>query len=57
MTSMSGDDAPHRPGVTQSTSYYTMSDNEDGDETVMHTDSGRGVKLLFSKSKVGFAVL
>lgn len=42
-----------RPAVTQSTSYYTMSDNEEGgDETVTHSETGRGVKLLFSKSKV-----
>lgn len=34
-------------------SLYAMSDDEEGGyETITHTESGRGVKLLFSKSKV-----
>ncbi|KAK4451919.1 rab-GTPase-TBC domain-containing protein [Podospora aff. communis PSN243] len=34
-------------------SFYAMSDDEEGDyDTITHTESGRGVKLLFSKSKV-----
>ena len=34
-------------------SFYAMSDDEEGGyETITHTQSGRGVKLLFSKSKV-----
>ena len=34
-------------------SYYDLSDDEEGDyNTIMHSSSGRGVKLLFSKSKV-----
>ncbi|KAK4127571.1 putative GTPase activating protein [Parathielavia appendiculata] len=34
-------------------SFYAMSDDEEGDyNTITHTESGRGVKLLFSKSKV-----
>lgn len=39
--------------VSPSTSFYAMSDDEEGGyNTVTHTESGRGVKLLFSKSKV-----
>ncbi|CAK7263587.1 GTPase activating protein [Sporothrix epigloea] len=34
-------------------SYYALSDDEEGGyDTVTHTESGRGVKLLYSKSKV-----
>ncbi|KAK3378049.1 rab-GTPase-TBC domain-containing protein [Podospora didyma] len=34
-------------------SFYAMSDDEEGDyDTITHTPTGRGVKLLFSKSKV-----
>ncbi|CAK7267362.1 GTPase activating protein [Sporothrix epigloea] len=34
-------------------SYYAMSEDEEGGySTVTHTESGRGVKLLYSKSKV-----
>ncbi|KAM7197023.1 Rab-GTPase-TBC domain containing protein [Naviculisporaceae sp. PSN 640] len=34
-------------------SLYAMSDDEEGDyDTITHTETGRGVKLLFSKSKV-----
>ncbi|KAI0470877.1 GTPase-activating protein GYP7 [Xylariaceae sp. FL0804] len=34
-------------------SLYAMSDDEEGEyETITHTESGRGVKLLYSKSKV-----
>ncbi|KAI9802824.1 MAG: GTPase activating protein [Piccolia ochrophora] len=34
-------------------SYYDLSDDEEGEyNTITHTRSGRGVKLLFSKSKV-----
>ncbi|RFU81214.1 hypothetical protein TARUN_961 [Trichoderma arundinaceum] len=34
-------------------SFYAMSDDEEGGyDTITHTESGRGVKLLFSKSKV-----
>ncbi|KIH87159.1 GTPase-activating protein GYP7 [Sporothrix brasiliensis 5110] len=34
-------------------SYYAMSDDEEGGyNTVTHTETGRGVKLLYSKSKV-----
>ncbi|KAK3398943.1 putative GTPase activating protein [Sordaria brevicollis] len=34
-------------------SYYAMSDEEEGDyNTITHTSTGRGVKLLYTKSKV-----
>ena len=34
-------------------SFFDMSDDEEGEySTIMHSSSGRGVKLLFSKSKV-----
>lgn len=36
-----------------SDSFYAMSDDEEGAyNTITHTESGKGVKLLFSKSKV-----
>lgn len=57
MTSGSGSqDAPPRP-VSPSTSFYALSDDEEGEyDTITHTETGRGVKLLFSKSKVNFPV-
>jgi hypothetical protein len=49
MTSSSG---PARP-ASPSNSFYALSDDEEGDyNTITHTTTGRGVKLLFSKSKV-----
>ncbi|GAP91726.1 putative GTPase-activating protein GYP7 [Rosellinia necatrix] len=34
-------------------SFYAMSDDDEGEyNTITHTETGRGVKLLFSKSKV-----
>ena len=37
-----------------SASFYDMSDDEEGEyNTVRHAKTGRGVKLLYSKSKVG----
>lgn len=48
----SGSDAPPR-AASPSTSFYALSDDEEGDyNTITHTESGKGVKLLFSKSKV-----
>ena len=39
--------------VSPSASFYDLSDGEEGEyKTIMHSTSGRGVKLLFSKSKV-----
>jgi hypothetical protein len=36
-----------------SASFYDISDDEEGDyKTIAHSRSGKGVKLLFSKSKV-----
>jgi hypothetical protein len=44
---------PARP-VSPSNSFYALSDDEEGDyNTITHTTTGRGVKLLYSKSKVG----
>ncbi|RAL60843.1 hypothetical protein DID88_010168 [Monilinia fructigena] len=49
MTSSSG---PAR-SASPSNSFYALSDDEEGEyNTVTHVESGRGVKLLFSKSKV-----
>jgi hypothetical protein len=47
-----GTPAPARaPSPTGS--FYAMSDDDEGEyNTVTHTETGRGVKLLFSKSKV-----
>ncbi|KAK0383450.1 hypothetical protein NLU13_9361 [Sarocladium strictum] len=48
----SGSGAPPRPS-SPSTSFYALSDDEEGGyDTITHTESGKGVKLLFSKSKV-----
>ncbi|KAM4066627.1 rab-GTPase-TBC domain-containing protein [Hirsutella rhossiliensis] len=45
-------DSPARP-ASPSASFYAMSDDEEGGyNTITHAESGRGVKLLFSKSKV-----
>ncbi|TVY42215.1 GTPase-activating protein [Lachnellula subtilissima] len=50
MTS-SSDPAPPRP-ASPSNSFYALSDDEEGDyNTITHTATGRGVKLLYSKSK------
>ncbi|KAK3359221.1 GTPase-activating protein GYP7 [Lasiosphaeria hispida] len=44
--------APAHP-ASPTGSFYAMSDDEEGDyDTITHTTTGRGVKLLFSKSKV-----
>ncbi|KAJ5033393.1 uncharacterized protein L3040_008510 [Drepanopeziza brunnea f. sp. 'multigermtubi'] len=51
MTSSSENPAPRT--ASPSNSFYAMSDDEEGDyNTITHTASGRGVKLLYSKSKV-----
>jgi hypothetical protein len=42
-------DAPPSPTA----SFYDMSDDEEGEyNTIRHTKTGRGVKLLYTKSKV-----
>lgn len=39
--------------ASPSNSFYALSDDEEGDyNTITHTTTGRGVKLLYSKSKV-----
>ncbi|KAK0727221.1 rab-GTPase-TBC domain-containing protein [Lasiosphaeria miniovina] len=39
--------------ASPASSFYAMSDDEEGDyDTITHAQTGRGVKLLFSKSKV-----
>jgi hypothetical protein len=44
--------ASGRP-ASPSGSFYAMSDDEEGEyNTITHMETGRGVKLLFSKSKV-----
>lgn len=44
--------APAR-AASPSTSFYALSDDEEGEyNTITHAETGRGVKLLFSKSKV-----
>ena len=48
-------EAPPSPTTPTSpaASFYDLSDDEEGEyNTIMHSRSGRGVKLLFSKSKV-----
>lgn len=39
-----------------SNSFYALSDDEEGEyNTITHTTTGRGVKLLFSKSKASLS--
>lgn len=45
-------DTPPSP-LSPTASFYDMSDDEEGDySTIRHSKSGKGVKLLYSKSKV-----
>ena len=45
--------AKFTPPASPTASFYDLSDDEEGEyNTIMHSSSGRGVKLLFSKSKV-----
>lgn len=38
-------------------SFYALSDDEEGDyNTITHAETGKGVKLLFSKSKVSISI-
>jgi hypothetical protein len=49
----SGSGAAPPRASSPSNSFYALSDDEEGGyDTITHTESGRGVKLLFSKSKV-----
>lgn len=45
--------ASSRSPPSPSASFYDLSDDEEGEyNTIRHTTSGRGVKLLYTKSKV-----
>lgn len=45
--------SPSEDPPSPSASFYDMSDDEEGEyNTIAHSRSERGVKLLFSKSKV-----
>lgn len=45
--------SPQSP-PSPSASFYAMSDDEEGEyNTIRHTRTGKGVKLLYTKSKVG----
>jgi hypothetical protein len=45
--------APAKPPPSPTASFYDVSDEEEQDySTISHTSSSKGVKLLFSKSKV-----
>ncbi|KAF1814634.1 RabGAP/TBC [Eremomyces bilateralis CBS 781.70] len=45
--------SPKQEPPSPSASFYAMSDDEEGEyNTIRHTSSGRGVKLLYTKSKV-----
>lgn len=51
---MTSDKTPVAP-PSPSASFYDVSDDEEGEyNTITHTATGRGVKLLYSKSKVGW---
>ncbi|KAI9880168.1 MAG: GTPase activating protein [Pleopsidium flavum] len=53
MTSSVAQRTPPPSPPSPSASFYDLSDGEEGEyNTITHTSSGRGVKLLFSKSKV-----
>ncbi|KAI9669847.1 MAG: GTPase activating protein [Caeruleum heppii] len=53
MTSSKVQYTPPASPSSPSASFYDLSDDEEGEyNTITHTTSGRGVKLLFSKSKV-----
>lgn len=53
MTSSAAQFTPPESPISPTASFYDLSDNEEGEyNTIMHSQSGRGVKLLFSKSKV-----
>jgi hypothetical protein len=44
---------PSRRSASPSNSFYALSDDEEGEyNTIRNEETGKGVKLLFSKSKV-----
>ncbi|KAK2803815.1 hypothetical protein FQN50_006822 [Emmonsiellopsis sp. PD_5] len=50
---MAGSSARMTPPASPTASFYDVSDAEEGEyNTITHTRTGKGVKLLFSKSKV-----
>ena len=52
MASPSSPGPSHSP-PSPSASFYDLSDDEEGEyNTIRHTKSGKGVKLLYTKSKV-----
>lgn len=54
IVTMSSTAGPARP-PSPTSSFYALSDDEEGEyNTITHTSTGRGVKLLYSKSKVRF---
>jgi hypothetical protein len=53
MTSSKGEEPSSNDQPSPSTSFYDLSDDEEGGyNTIAHARTGKGVKLLFSKSKV-----
>lgn len=56
MSSSRRDPKKYTPPASPTVSYYDLSDDDDDEEeeysTITHTATGRGVKLLYSKSKV-----
>jgi hypothetical protein len=45
--------SPAKTPPSPSASFYDLSDDEEGEyNTIRHTSSGKGVKLLYTKSKV-----
>jgi hypothetical protein len=44
--------------TSPSASFYDLSDDEEGEyNTIRHTSGGKGLKLLYTKSKVRLALL
>lgn len=55
MSSSKRDPKKFTPPASPTASYYDLSDDDEEEEeysTITHTATGRGVKLLYSKSKV-----
>lgn len=52
-TTGGGGSALPRRTDSPSNSFYAITDDDEGAyDTITHTETGKGVKLLFSKSKV-----
>ena len=50
---MAANTTPPASPPSPSASFYDVSDDEEGDyNTVTHASTGKGVRLLYSKSKV-----